>query len=253
MNMLTRLDTGLAANDTHLVRPKLTVYIHLQDGIAVDASLTPTSRLFFERIAADLRLDHTLPLPNIAPILASQPDPQCELSEPQPTGNVGRGSLEIIEVPLVFDSQFFDILQSDVNNLDALQAEEERELSAEVIELGKQVSLVSRPSRFSRSDIARWRRIFELYLDAQVFFATNERDHGRRSSPRALEQLKWFQAEVEKRQLAKEFRLRESSLAFSSFLNLNSRLLKNLQFQELNRLAVFKILKSKPPPTIVGE
>lgn len=150
----------------------------------------------------------------------------------------------MIEVPLVFDGEFFDLLQSDVNNLNALQAEEEHNMIAEVVALGGEVAQVSQPSRLSKTDLARWRSIFELYLDAEVFFATHERDHGARSSHSALRQLQWFQGEVERRQLATDFKLCESRVAFSRFLSLNVSLLKNLQFQELNRLAVVKILKS---------
>lgn len=238
----------LAATDSNVVRPKLTVYVHMQDGVAVDASLTPTSRGFFERIAAELRSDHILQPAEHAT------SPQATINSTPPlaygaaylsTDDNKNDTYETIEVPLVFDAEFFDMLQSDVNNLDALQAEEEQKLTTEVVELGKEVSLVCRTSRFSKSDLARWRRIFELYLDAEVFFSTHERDHGTRSSQKALAQLQWFQSEVEKSHLAKEFKLRESQTAFSRFVNLNLSLLKNLQFQELNKLAIVKILKSR--------
>lgn len=161
--------------------------------------------------------------------------------------NHNEDSYEKIEVPLVFDSVFFDMLLSDVSNLDALQATEQDHLQEEVKELGKQVSQVSRPSRFSKSDMDRWRRIFELYLDAEIFFATHEREHGARSSQKALKQLQWFQGEVNKQQLDSSFKLPESRTAFSKFLELNLNLLKHLQFQELNILAISKILKSMNP------
>ncbi|KJZ70400.1 hypothetical protein HIM_10204 [Hirsutella minnesotensis 3608] len=247
------------AADSNVVRPQLTVYVHMQDGIAVDASLTPTSRRFFEKIAAELSLNR--PLAETQAVNAdagwTPRDKMLDTSSP-PSGETvarlvdSRSSCETIEVPLVFDSEFFDLLQSDVTNLDALQAEEEEKMTAEIVELGKEVSLVSRPSRFSKSDLARWRCIFELYLDAEVFFATHERDHGARSSQRALNQLQWFQSEVEKRHLARDFKLHESKAAFSRFLNLNMGLLKNLQFQELNKLAVVKILKKFDKRTCLG-
>lgn len=234
------------------MRPKLTVYVHMQDGVAIDAFLTPTSRLFFERIATELALGRVPTEPDTA-------DHEDHLSESPARRDAcavsanpaAEPSYEVIEVPLVFDGEFFDLLQSDVNNLDALQAEEEKKMTTEVVALGKEVSHVSQPSRFSRSDLAHWRCIFELYLDAEVFFATHERDHGARSSQKALKQLQWFQGEVDKRYIAKDFKLRESKLAFARFLNLNLGLLKNLQFQELNKLAVVKILKSWSKPLAV--
>ncbi|GJN82505.1 hypothetical protein PLIIFM63780_006045 [Purpureocillium lilacinum] len=238
-----------AASDSNLVRPKLTVYVHLQDGVAVDASLTPTSRRFFERIAADFPLDRPRQQPDPPQGCAVGNSKGETLSEPsaEPVSvetSSSTASYETIEVPLVFDSEFFDTLQSDVSNLEALQTEERKKMTAEVIALGGEVAQLSQPSRFSKTDMARWRRIFELYLDAEVFFATHERDHGSRSSQSALRQLQWFQGEVDKRHLATDFKLRESRAAFSRFLSLNVSLLKNLQFQELNRLAVFKILKN---------
>ncbi|KAG5941074.1 hypothetical protein E4U53_007477 [Claviceps sorghi] len=227
-----------AATNSNFVRPKLTVYVHLQDGVAVDASLTPTSRRFLEKIAAEVHLDTNSPKP-----------PQNLIQE---NDDAEHDDYEKVEVPLVFDGQFFDLLQSDVSNLDALQAEERQRMTADVVELGKEVSSVSRTSRFSKSDLSRWRSIFELYLDAEVFFGTHERDHGSRSSQMALKQLQWFQVEVEKRNLAKDFKLRESHIVFLRFVNLNLNLLKNLQFQELNKLAIFKILKKFDKRTSLG-
>lgn len=155
-----------------------------------------------------------------------------------------KGECETIEVPLFSDNQFFRMLQSDVNNIDALQATEEKSMADEIIRIRDEVSRVSRPAKFSKTDMVRWRAIFELYLDAEVFFATSEQHHGVRTASAALKKLQWFQGEVEKRKLPHNFRLRESHVAFARFLRLNASLLKNLQFQELNQTAVFKILKS---------
>ncbi|ODA83427.1 hypothetical protein RJ55_01941 [Drechmeria coniospora] len=240
------LQYKLKATDSNFVRPKLTVNVHISDGVIVDASLTPTSRRFFERIASDLSVDRLLPTPFSERTITDMrqvempPPPADDATAPVPGGRV---VYETIEVPLVFNSEFFDILQSEVNDLDALQVEEEKRMTTEVVQLGQEVSRVSKPTRFSKNDLARWRRIFELYLDAEVFFATHEHDHGPRTSKKALEQLQWFRAEVERRQLAHDFKLEESKMAFARFLSLNSSLLKNLQFQELNKLAVSKILK----------
>ncbi|KAM5372942.1 hypothetical protein ACJZ2D_007279 [Fusarium nematophilum] len=292
-------------SDSHL-RPKLTVQVHLQDGVPVDASLAPNSREFLNKIASSLPRGHWPPHPEsitkssdsesvtsssspsatdtidrltheaeaklaIAPTAETAVEPvetpttTESVPEPSPkpaidasnnasvqappsalrlpTTDANQGSYEIIEVPLVFDGEFFDMLQSDVSNLDALQAEEEKTMTSEIIALGREVEQVAKPKRFSRTDLARWRQIFELYLDAEIFFATHEQDHGARSSQVALRQLKWFQNQVEKQKLAKEFKLPESQAAFTRFISLNAALLKNLQFQELNKTAVSKILK----------
>lgn len=225
--------------------------VHLEDGVAVDANLTPASRRFIEKIAADLS-------PENAHALSTETTPNQADDDVVGPNSTENGDIttspdsvikktekyETIEVPLVFDSEFFDVLQNDVLDLEELQTEEQKKMTAEIEELGNEVSTLARPSRFSKSDMARWREIFELYLDAEVFFATHEQEHGARSSQKAIKQLQWFQNEVEKRHLAQRFKIAESQQAFTRFLTLNLTLLKNLQFQELNRLAVSKILKS---------
>lgn len=167
-----------------------------------------------------------------------------EASSNTPAADAALGVYEIIEVPLTFDAEFFDMLQSDVNHLEALQTEEEKTMTSEIVALGKEVEQVVKPKRFSKTDLARWRQIFELYLDAEIFFATHEQDHGQRTSQKALKQLQWFQDQVAKQHLVQDFKLPESKAAFTRFINLNASLLKNMQFQELNKTAVAKILKS---------
>lgn len=236
----------------------------MRDGNAVDASLTPASRSLIERIAALQSHDPAQPIPAATPedtvptkspasSAESLANAETELSDTQRCLQVeGQSSptehYERIEVPLVFDSEFFDILQSDVNNLDALQAKEEKAMVTEIVALRQEISHLTKPSRLSKSDLARWRAIFELYLDAQVFFSTNEQDHGSRTSQTAAKQLQWFQEEITKRNLVKSFKIAESREALVRFLSLNAVLLKNLQFQEINQVAIYKILKSEPHP-----
>ncbi|KAF4976096.1 hypothetical protein FZEAL_7206 [Fusarium zealandicum] len=314
-----------SGSDSHLLRPKLTVQIHLQDGVPVDASLAPNTREFLHKIATNLPQRIASPPPKAATIStdsdsvtsvpksdtliettavpapsdevvdkladdtngklaivdASEPAveavvksalesvPEALIEAPVEASNdaliqapasasttsvtdTKQGVYEIIELPLVFDGEFFDMLQSDVTHLDALQAEEEKNLTSEIVALGKEVEAVAKPKRFSKTDLARWRQIFELYLDAEVFFATHEQDHGARSSQVAVRQLQWFQDQVEKQKLAKDFKLPESRAAFTRFISLNASLLKNLQFQELNKTAVAKILKKFDKRTALG-
>ncbi|GKT39923.1 uncharacterized protein ColSpa_00104 [Colletotrichum spaethianum] len=235
----------------------------MRDGNAVDASLTPASRVLIERIAALQSHDPGQSNPaastpmeesasTLSPISSAESlaNAEIELLDTQ-SGEQDHGRAaaaehyERIEVPLVFDSEFFDILQSDVNNLDALQAKEEKAMVTEIVALRQEVSHLTKPSRLSKSDLARWRAIFELYLDAQVFFSTNEQDHGSRSSQTAAKQLQWFQEEITKRNLVKSFKIAESHEALVRFLRLNAVLLKNLQFQEINQVAIYKILKNR--------
>lgn len=148
-------------------------------------------------------------------------------------------------MPLVFDGEFFEVLQNDVLNIDTLQKEEQESMTTDIVHLGQEIASVAKPSRYSKSDLSRWREIFELYLDASIFFASQELDHGARNSDAALKRLVWFQNEVQKRDLPSKFKLPASLGAYKQFLALNATLLQNLKFQEINKRAVTKILKSE--------
>jgi hypothetical protein len=148
-------------------------------------------------------------------------------------------------VPLTFDAEFFGILQGEVSTLDNLQAGEERAMMNDVKLLGTEIAKVTNPSRYKQGDIDRWRELFDLYLQAGIFFSTNELDHKSRDSAMAIKQLQWFQVEVTKRGLVKSFKLSASREALNQFISINLALLHNMKFQEINQLAISKILKSK--------
>ncbi|KAH7325138.1 RING-14 protein [Stachybotrys elegans] len=237
-----------SSSDDTSIQPRLTFHVRLQDGVPVDASLDPPSRRLLETLAhsphhATLTMKEE-PSPELHPGIDPRVSSTAAAAPPQGAHEpTTAGCGDVIQVPLTFDGQFFGMLQDDVHKLDELQANESAKMNAEVKALGEEVSEACQKHRFSRTDLARWRWIFEVYLDAEVFFATHEQDHGARSSAAALTQLQWFQAEVEKRNLVKQFKIRESRMAYARFLRLNAILLKNLQFQELNKIAVRKILK----------
>lgn len=154
-----------------------------------------------------------------------------------------------VDIPLDSDAKFFNILQTDVVELDSLQTQERQSMNDGIHLLGDEIARLARPRKgviqFAKSDLYRWREIFELYLAAQIFFSTVETATGPRDSEKARKQLVWFQDEVNKRQLLQKFKLKASAEAYTRFLELNATLLKNYKFQELNRTAVTKIIKSK--------
>ncbi|KAI1632023.1 RING-14 protein [Biscogniauxia mediterranea] len=256
---------GKAADSGHF-RPRLTVFVHLQDGVAVDASLTPATKNFLRFVASSQPGARALP-PLEAPrvdVLSSPSSSACQSRSPSliseesdvDTAPLGEDSAPIqqVEVPLVFDGEFFDILQNDVSNLDTLQEEEQAKLTQQITVLGREIEQATRPSkgRKAKGDLARWREIFELYLDARVFFSVRESDHGARTSTQALEQLQWFQDQVIKRKLARDLKLDANRQAFSRFIDMNATLLQVLKFQEINSLAVTKILKKFDKRTALG-
>ncbi len=146
----------------------------------------------------------------------------------------------------MFDAEFFGILQTDVSNIGTLQEEEQAKLEAQIVVLGEELGKAVEPSRGRRAkaDLGVWRQIFELYLDARIFFSSRETDHGARTSTQAVEQLNWFQDQVVQRKLVQRLRSGTSHTAFDNFVRINTALLSILKFQEINHLAVTKILKS---------
>jgi len=164
-------------------------------------------------------------------------------------GHEGHETDEWVKIPLNSDARFFGLLQTDVTQLDTLQDVERQSMNHKIKTLGTEIAGVAKPRKgvlnLSKSDLYRWREIFELYLAAQVFFSTYEVAGGLRKSEKAQKQLVWFQDEVNKRQLPQKFKLESSAIAYAQFLALNATLLQNLQFQELNQTAVTKIIKSE--------
>lgn len=225
------------------LRPRLSVFVHLRDGQAVDAALSPASRAFLQKLSGRQSCSPSL---GAAKVDSAS---QSSLDGVHPA----EGGLERIEVPLVFDGEFFNILQTDVDSLDALQQQEEKTMETSIKTLGDEVSAVARPAKkFYKSDMSRWREIFDLYVDAQVFFSSHELDHGSRSSAKAVKQLVWFQKEVQSRGLLEKFKVPSSRLAYARFLHLNAALLQNLKFQEINKTAITKILKKFDKRTSLG-
>ncbi|KAI0153330.1 RING-14 protein [Xylariaceae sp. FL1272] len=225
-------------------RPRLTVFVQLKDGIAVDARLTPATREFLEKIALEQTPKPTgdLPLVTTARYLGDQGNPN-EL-----------GDVRQVEVPLVFDAQFFEILQTDVSNIGTLQEEEQLKLQNQITQLGQDLGTTVDPSqgRKAKANLEVWRNIFELYLDARVFFAARERNSDARTSAQAVEQLHWFQDQVVQRRLVQKLKSSSSQAAFGTFVQLNVALLSILKFREINNLAVQKILKKFDKRTSLG-
>lgn len=225
--------------------------------MAVDASLSPETRGYLEALAARQGLlcsdGRGVPvdepeLGNLSPenVDASLVKIQDAASNSQnPHIEQAVSSIRRIEVPLTFDAEFFDLLRGDLTSLDSLQAREQKLLAEEIRALGKVVTLIASPDpKPKKTDLYAWRELFDIYLQAGIFFSTNEADRGSRDCVTALQQLQWFQAEVVKRGLTKKFKLTASKEALDRFTRINLTLLNNLKFQEINKLAISKILKS---------
>lgn len=231
----------LETDDSHLLRPKLVVRPSLSKP---PAEPTPEPRTLAE-VASSASDGANVSCP---------PNPGEEDSDHDELDD--HGDDEWVKIPLNSDGRFFSLLQSDVTELDTLQDEERQTMNDKIHLLGTEIAEVAKPRKglikMSKSDLYRWREIFELYLAAQVFFSTNEAAGGLRKSEKAQKQLVWFQDEVNKRQLPQKFKIEASAAAYAQFLSLNATLLQNLRFQELNQTAVTKIIKKFDKRTALG-
>lgn len=245
--------TGSVVN-TGRVKPKLLFVINAETGEPLDATLSPETRDYLQKLAINDRLGKLH--------IADDRDKEVEADD----GTVGDASGPIysassessvvlrnsstkrryIAVPLSSDSEFFAVLEREITGLAALQETERKKLTSEIEDLGKAVSTITRPrDSKSRTDLSRWRRIFEIYLESNIFFATNEQDHGVHSRAKAQKQWEIFLTEVQKAGLADHFRRKDNIAAIQKFMAINVELLQSLRFQEINQIAMNKILKSR--------
>ncbi|PMD14098.1 hypothetical protein NA56DRAFT_406640 [Hyaloscypha hepaticicola] len=232
--------------------PRLTLFVQFEDGIAVDAALSPDTKKYLETLAR-----HGTP----GDSLAGSPEIETQ-SNGAASDKDGPGLSEAalshkprikrVEVPLTFDAEFFDILLDDITSLDTLQTNEQKILSDEIEALSTEVTAVTKRKRFQKTDMYRWRELIDIYLQAGVFFSTHEIDHGNRSHAAAARQLQWFQGEVARKGLLDLFKLPASRPAFNRFIAINVTLLMNLKFQEINKIAITKILKKFDKRTHLG-
>ena len=83
-----------------------------------------------------------------------------EFSKKDSTSIYGPG-VRRVEVNLTFDSEFFDLLQGNVTNLDRLQAGEQEGITNEILGLSTALTSITQPpSRFhNKTDMYRWREL----------------------------------------------------------------------------------------------
>jgi len=143
--------------------------------------------------------------------------------------HVPRSSAHEYIIPLASDTAFFDLLTSAMNNLSTQLATVHSEFMADLEGLSKSISdsalptsqtkasyrpfsvkddpaAISIPSTSSafrpkldaRSDLYLWRRLLDLYVDAEVFDSIAERNRGERSPEDAEIRMAKFLERVEK-------------------------------------------------------
>ncbi|KAH7369916.1 SPX domain-containing protein [Rhexocercosporidium sp. MPI-PUGE-AT-0058] len=227
--------------------PKLRFYIDVENGTPISAALSPETRRYFE--AQALKPKENPPASPLDNDGQTDNPPSEETTITEESDNLRR-----IDVQLRFDAEFFGLLQGDVTSLDNLQAQEQKNLTDEIQALSSLITEVSkpRPGGFHKTDLNRWRQLFDLYLQAGIFFSTNEFDHGSRTSAMAAQKLQWFQGEVVKQDIMGLFKLKASHEALQQFVKINIGILQHLKFHEINQRAFSKILKKFDKRTNLG-
>jgi hypothetical protein len=153
----------------------------------------------------------------------------------------------LVRVPLSSDSAFFSLLEEDLSGVAGLQAARKQRLTTEIVDVAKALGKATNPELSSKSkhDLAQWRRLFELYLQSNVFFAMNEQDHGTQTGAQARVRFAKFMETAQTSSLLRHFKTRESRAALQQFVAINTELLQFVRFWEINQLAMVKILKSR--------
>lgn len=165
-----------------------------------------------------------------------------ESKEPVPKQ---RKTNEIV-IMLNSDTKFFQMLNKELESLDDLKSKEESNLISQVESISHSVKSLSSPNvSLKKTDLYKWRELFKIYLDSEVYFKYNQTNSS--ASERNAEQIKKnlqeFVNRVTKSGITDQFKKKKSLAVFNQFIAMNYHLLKVLQFQSINTEAFRKILK----------
>ncbi|KAI8070925.1 SPX domain-containing protein [Gongronella butleri] len=146
-----------------------------------------------------------------------------------------------IVVELERDDEFFYMLMTELQGAARLQAKTYDRFEADVGELESRMLQVANPNE--KSDMYIWRKIFSLYMDAQIFQGRIEADRSIHSIDKAKKQLAWFASQLQEDNLMKRLKSKASHNALKQFMALNTELITIKHYQALNQTAMTKILK----------
>ena len=152
------------------------------------------------------------------------------------------GSREII-ISLNSDSSFYDVLVSALRSLAEHQTKIQEDFTEAVQSLSRDISHVTYPSSSKRgkSDVYAWRQIFQMWVDAQIFESTMEKDRGERSVEESEAKLTEFANKAVKEGLGdgRTIQRKESRDALERFLKMNVLL---LDLKKVNKLSIIEAL-----------
>ncbi|KAL6451191.1 hypothetical protein SBY92_002530 [Candida maltosa Xu316] len=209
-----------------------------------------------EDVGGDLKIvssrENSLSPPPSPPVTSPLTSPQLKVTEsgnnnideallttpPPPASSSKKHEIYIV---LNSDSKFFDMLNDELNLLDKLRQQEESKIIEEVKTIAKKVD----GFKSKQSELYKWRELFKVYLDSEVYFRYNDTDlpSQQRNSEQIKENLNNFVQNLNKSGVMTQFKKKNSMQAFNEFMEMNYHLLKLLQFQTINNEALRKILK----------
>lgn len=227
--------------------PELWIAANGETGQFLDAGLTEATMDYFSRTT------------EINTIAAAAPSGISNgTSEELKSAQLANANIKWTQIPLSTVTSFFDALDPKLEQLDEIQTNEAHRLETLIVELGQEITQLTEPkvtrtAKYkSRADVSTWRDLFALYIESTVFFSTYEQDHGTRSYIEAKAQLQLFSDRLVKQGLIKKLKRPESKLAFDRFVAINLDILRVMRFQEINAIAVRKILKKFDKRTALG-
>jgi len=222
-----------------------------RDGLQLDLGLAEETRESLQRLLKQRGLHTGKRASTISEDSgASSESEGSDLSEALPSVvEPGDDTIPVstIEIALSNGAEFFHILTSELSTLDVVQTRAAKDIQNEITALGDSIMVVAAPkvAAFKRSDLYPWREIFRVYLDMGIFISNLEVErHKERNAEEAQARLEKFSNEVDRLGFRKQFKRRESEVLYSRFIVVNQEILRVLRFQDINKLAMRKILKS---------
>ncbi|KAI8333485.1 SPX domain-containing protein [Choanephora cucurbitarum] len=152
-----------------------------------------------------------------------------------------RGQLKTLVIELEQDDEFFKLLLAELDQAAKLQNVTSQRFEEDINSLESCMTKAAAPTQ--KSEMYHWRKIFSVYMDAQIFQGNAEADRTFRSVERAKRQMTWFVEQLNRQDLLKKFKTKESKSAFEQFIALNTELITMKHYQVLNQTAMRKILK----------
>lgn len=253
--------------------PKLTIALDPRDGTPMDAWLSPETRRYLRRFSrssvSGITATSDSP-PRRRATLSRRPKRENDETdgaasapasaedtesdgidlrqtppiEAEAEAGIDSEQVETVEIPLTSDSEFFQILRRELTSLESLQEKERKEIADQISLLAHELqNLKQSKKKRSKQELAAWRKLFELYTDSEIFSSSHEIDAGSRDVGHAQTQLKAFTKSVVDQRMKRQLASKEANDSMDRFLKINIDLLRLMRFQEMNRIALSKIMK----------